>query len=598
MMNQSFEANIDTTTSFLWLPEAVCENFVTALNLTYDKELDAYVFDNNQFDKMNADNSYTFTFSLSSYDNLDDFGHPLDVSGVVNITLSAHAFAQRLAYPYKGEAIKYTEPSVPYFPLKKALNDSFILGRTFLQESYLVTKYDSDVFSIHQAAFPDDPDKAANIKTIERPANSRYPAPKPISRPTGLDKNQMIGIIVGTVLSIAALATSCCLWQRRKRKRQALALAEDDGKDTASSIMPETPRTPVSRIFSKIIRRKKSRKAESVDAAGTATNPAEVGADANHELFELPAPIGPVELDADTHSLNGDTELGTEGSQNLSAYDVARRKLERQLQGPVPAYSPSAAGGESTTGEKSMQDISPVETYRPSAHTSPTSSPIYANSNSLPQSLPSPMSPHPDWNTRGPDLPSPLTVAPPLPSPIYTGSGTDPSTVPLPSSRGRTYDPSAVSRSNSAHSASPVSPSGSLVPPSPLVQRTPIDPSRIVCLGPLPENVRLPSQPSLPRLAGTDSRSPPVRGMNSRGHTSTDTLGSNFTDVEEQIAEEVKRQASVSPIRSQRSTNPPNRSNSHPQHTLESPRSQERIDGGSELIHVPQMAERRYSWED
>jgi hypothetical protein len=29
-----------------------------------------------------------------------------------------------------------------------------------------------------------------------------------------------------------------------------------------------------------------------------------------------------------------------------------------------------------------------------------------------------------------------------------------------------------------------------------------------------------------------------------------------------------------------------------------SPRSMERIDAGSELIHVPQVADKRYSWEE
>lgn len=129
----------------------------------------------------------------------------------------------------------------------------------------------------------------------------------------------------------------------------------------------------------------------------------------------------------------------------------------------------------------------------------------------------------------------------------------------------------------------------------------------MVCLGPLPENVQLP-QPAAPapRIVSPDGRtvaeavtttsttaaatgeataSSQGRGTNGRRRRmSTDTLGSNFTvDEEWQAQHDVSRHASLRhdadvPI-------PP------------TPNSAERIDA-SELVHVPQLAERRYSWEE
>jgi hypothetical protein len=602
-MNSSFEAIIDSSTPFLWLPESVCSNFAEAFNLTYRTEFGAYLV-NDTFDLLRADDSFSFTFSLSSYDNNDDFGQPLDVPGVVNITLSAYAFAQVLKYPFNNMAIEYKAKSVPYFPIKVAPNDTFILGRTFLQEAYLLTKYDSTVFSVHQALFPDSLD--TEIKAVEQPPNSPYPPPLDTGDKHGLSKNQMIGIVAGVVVATLIALFIFCFCCRRRRKRTRMPktfLEEGDTKDTSSSILTETPKTPVSRIFSKIIRRKRSRKNESVEASGTETNPAEVGADATHELYELPAPLPPVELDADTHSIMSETELGTEGSENLSAYEIARRKMERRLQGPVPAYSPpvegtAASGAEASTGDKTMQDVSPVETYRPADRVSPASSPTYANTDSLPRSLPSPMSPRGDWTENG-DMPSPMTIPPSFPSPIYAGATGRSGTV---SSHDHTRDASSLSRSSSANDISPISPSSTS---SSLgkIQRTPIDPTKIICLGPLPENVQLPipspSRSTIPRTPGPESQSPGLPVMsNQDARVSTDTLGSNFTDVEERLAQEPPNQRS-----SGRNNGPPvsplQPTHHEPRsHNLESPRSLERIDAGAELVHVPQLAERRYSWEE
>ena len=81
---------------------------------------------------------------------------------------------------------------------------------------------------------------------------------------------------------------------------------------------------------------------------------------------------------------------------------------------------------------------------------------------------------------------------------------------------------------------------------------------------------------------------------NPEAQVSTETLGSNFTDMEEQMA---RRQISSNGREGQESnaiTSPP----ASGRNDLASPRSLDRIDGGMELVHVPQLAERRYSWEE
>ncbi|KAI8281374.1 hypothetical protein K4K60_004202 [Colletotrichum sp. SAR11_57] len=346
-MTTSFSAMIDSSTPYLWLPDAICDQFAAALNLTY----------NNTF------NLYTVT--NEHHDNTDDFGHPLTVPGVVNITITAAAFAQVLRYPFMDEAIKYGDPAVPYFPLRRASNftNTLIIGRSFLQEAYLITKYDSGVFSLHQAVFPEDAQTHLNISQIKQPDNSPYPGPPAQATIHGLSTAQMGGIAAGVVAACIVLLVAWCCLRRRKRAACAAARAMEEGKDTASTIMMEPPRSPVAKMFSKMLGKKKAKRGSPQEVMGSTSQPIEVAADANHAVYELPAPIAPIELDGDDgKSLHEPTGFGTMQTQTAGTYEAARRNIEIQLQGPVPAYSPPENPADFPPPEKSMPDLEPGRT--------------------------------------------------------------------------------------------------------------------------------------------------------------------------------------------------------------------------------------------
>ncbi|KAJ5008725.1 hypothetical protein K4K57_010026 [Colletotrichum sp. SAR 10_99] len=346
-MTTSFSAMIDSSTPYLWLPDAICDQFAAAFNLTY----------NNTF------NLYTVT--NEHHDNTDDFGHPLTVPGVVNITITAAAFAQVLRYPFMDEAIKYGDPAVPYFPLRRASNftNTLIIGRSFLQEAYLITKYDSGVFSLHQAVFPEDAQTHLNISQIKQPDNSPYPGPPAQATIHGLSTAQMGGIAAGVVAACIILLVAWYCLRRRKRAACAAARAMEEGKDTASTIMMEPPRSPVAKMFSKMLGKKKAKRGSPQEVMGSTSQPIEVAADANHAVYELPAPIAPIELDGgDGKSLHEPTGFGTMQTQTAGTYEAARRNIEIQLQGPVPAYSPPENPADFPPPEKSMPDLEPGRT--------------------------------------------------------------------------------------------------------------------------------------------------------------------------------------------------------------------------------------------
>ncbi|KAK4174189.1 aspartic peptidase domain-containing protein [Triangularia setosa] len=658
-MDDSITAFVDSSTPYLWLPTEVCDRFADALNLTWREDLGLYTFagGGEQYTRFQNDDSLSFIFTLSSFDNTDNFGQPFNVPGIVNITIPSAAFAQLLRYPFRN-VIQWGESSIPYFPLKRSTtavnNNTYIIGRAFMQEAYIITTYDKSIFSLHQALFPESASSNYSLEVIARPPDSPYPeftsAPVPNTTNNRLGTGQTVGIvfsafITGSILGL--LIWFCC---RRKKSKQNTQNAEtDEDKREAHVMEEEEPQSPVKKVFSLIIRRKRSRKPEAHEVQSNNTQPVEVGADEEHQVYEMPVPPEPVELDS--HDLGDDeTDIGVDSTQGMSEYELTQRKLERQMRGPVPTYTPTSTthmtiptGGQ----EKSMQDMSQVAHYRPPESPSPASSPTYANSDSFPNSLPSPMTPHGDWAGRMFDLPSPMTVAPP-PLHIYLGRATttsDPSSSsysPVSPTSAQTFAPSSVSRSDSNGGVSPTSlttPSMRLPPPS--FQRTPIDNSRVVCLGPLPEHIELPTQrpppPPTPTTRVFNSDGQPIEGVSpispasplplppgrlgghyrSETNGSNETLGSNFTEEEGEImtrhvsntaqpppAEPSQRRPQQIPPERQPQRRPRRISLLQPCQGDEeddmpnSPQSMERIEGTDGLIHVPQVADKRYSWEE
>jgi hypothetical protein len=586
--NDSFTALIDSTTPYLWLPEDVCEQLAKNLNLTYDDNFDLYTLSNDKYNEYLNSDALSLTFSLSSIDNRDDFGDPLNAPGVVNISIPLKAFVGTIQYPFMGGAsINYGDPAVPYFTLRKAPNnETYVIGRSFLQEAYLVTQYDQRQFSVHQARFPKEPIRGAEIETIGQGANSPYPAPATAKR-SGLSTGAIVGIVIG-VVAACLLAVAAWFLCRRRRKARSPTPADsiDEAKGAASSTTSDAPATPLAKFWSRLRGKPKTSLPES--EKGTPATPAEA---AHGEIYELPAPVPPAELDGiDDSELTGDTRLGLEGEENLSPYEQTRRKLERQLQGPVPAYSPPENGQEPPP-EKAMYDLPPPR-HAPSSENMLPVSPATGgtNSNSLPNSVPSPISPRTDSNGELTDVVSPIAAeAPPFP-PFSAHGSNSPSVSPLhSSSQGRSND-HVSSRSNS-DLPSPISPPPMSLPhQTTAIQRTPIDPSKVVYLGEMPEHVTFPRRTSLPRINLANLNSLPQTEPQQTQQTST--LGSNYTEEQERLTHLARQNGAAAPDRSTALRQQTD--GSEPS----TPRSQERIDPGEELIHVPQMAARRYSWED
>ncbi|KLO85445.1 uncharacterized protein LW93_14056 [Fusarium fujikuroi] len=591
--NSSFFAIIDSSTPYLWLPDEACDQFAQALNLTYNSTFELYTISDDQYRNYTNDASFELTFVLSSFDDNDNFGDPYNVPGIVNITIPLRAFVGLLQYPFMPDTIQYGDPAIPYFMLRKAKNSgSYILGRSFLQESYLITKYDEGVFSIHQALFPDEPSTNSELTAIEQSDNSPYPPPYAEDE-GGLSDGQVIGIGVGVGLGVFVVCAAILfvwLYIRRKRKRAAKGNdppAED--QDLTPNSGSRSPKSPLIILFSKILGRNSS-----TQQAGDGTDDREKVAEApDTQIHEMSAPLPVAELDGDDGmSWNDDTEMGTDSTHNTTAYEMARRKLEKQLRGPVPTYTPPADGTE-IPAEKAIYQPDPTNGPPVALQLSPSAS-LKAtqhggtNTSSIP--LPSPLTPGFDANGRPIEAPSPTTI----PVSPTTDSISLPHSPLSPTSDHHTINSMAMGGTHSdrePHSSS--KPSNELQQRA--VQRTPIDPSKVVFLGALPKNTRF-SRHAAPQILSDEDYQ--ATDESSHRHGSVDTLGSNFTvDEERRSAEGSSRRldqgTNGSSVNAMIEDPPQNPSTDQPGIS----QSRERINPGEDLVHVPQLAERRYSWE-
>jgi hypothetical protein len=595
--NSSFYAIIDSTTPYLWLPESVCDQFAQALNLTYNSTFDLYTVSDDQYRAYTKDESFSLTFVLSSFDDNDNFGNPYDVSGIVNITIPLRAFVGLLQYPFMQDTIKYGDPAIPYIMLRKAQNSAaYILGRSFLQESYLITKYDEGVFSIHQALFPDEPFDDSELSPIKQSDNSPYPPPKSNDSGSGLSDIQVVGIGVGVGLGVFAVcAAALAVWLYFRRKRKAAArgnnLSEED-QGPSSSVASQSPKSPLSLLFSKVFGRSDAAQ----QGEGAACDGEKAVEAPDTQIHEMLAPIPPAELDADdSMSWNDDTELGTDNSNNMSAYEMARKKMERQLQGPVPSYTPRADGAEMPP-EKAIYQPNPANGPPAALQLSPSGSlktnrEENSNPNSIP--LPSPMTPRFDANGRPINTPSPSMVVMPV-SPTNEGN-TSSSNSPLSPDSDHHITTNSMTMGGSYSDRESHSPNLTPNIPQRTVQRTPIDSSKVVFLGALPKDARF-TRHAEPHPALDQGSAAPGDSSQRRG--TFDTLGSNFTVEEERHStEDSTRRLELGTNGSFVEAVREHSQRSSPTDQPDTSRSPERINPGEDLVHVPQMAERRYSWE-
>jgi hypothetical protein len=204
---------LDSAVPHIWVPQEDIPRWVAAFGLIYDSTTELFLVNDTTHNRLRALNP-NVTFTLSQYT-----GYNLRT---LDITLPYAAFDLQASYPYYVNATNY-------FPIRSAANSTqYIMGRTFLQEAYIIADYERGNFTVAQAQPPSDANPS-QLVTITQPNNVEYlgsigpgswlPNPGLSAAATG----GLIGGLTVLALLLAALATIFLLRRRRRNQRRAQA---------------------------------------------------------------------------------------------------------------------------------------------------------------------------------------------------------------------------------------------------------------------------------------------------------------------------------------------------------------------------------------
>ena len=206
--------NIDSAVSQLWLPLDVCNNFASAFGLQYDSSRGLYLVNETTHDRL-VSNNPVITISL---------GLVGGGGNRINIDMPYNAFDLNATIPIYNESKRY-------FPIRQAANSSqYTLGRTFLQEAYIVVDWESSNFTVG-AAIPQSsttdvkgilPASDGNTTVSGSGSQGGQPTSPSKGGSSGISGGAIAGIVIG-VLAILAIAIGVFFFMRRRKQRQASA---------------------------------------------------------------------------------------------------------------------------------------------------------------------------------------------------------------------------------------------------------------------------------------------------------------------------------------------------------------------------------------
>ncbi|KAL6714321.1 hypothetical protein ACLMJK_007744 [Lecanora helva] len=204
---------IDSTIPYLYLPVSACQEFEKAFGLVWNATYQTYFVDDSLHRKLlEANNNITFRLADSA-------------SGSASVEISL---------PYASFDLMVDSPLVPknlsgsrYFPLMQASNETqYTLGRTFLQESYLITDYERANFSVLPSRYEDD----------VKPKIVAIPALNATSKHS-MALGSKIGVIIGSIALFSLCTVAVVLFIRSRRKNN---VASDGRSATISRDLPQS----------------------------------------------------------------------------------------------------------------------------------------------------------------------------------------------------------------------------------------------------------------------------------------------------------------------------------------------------------------------
>lgn len=225
--HDSFTMYIDSTVAELWLPIEVCEAFEEAFGLKYDNTTELYLVDDLLHQTLKAENP-SITFSL---------GQKFLTNTTVEITLPYSAFDLQASPPYKG-----LENETGYFPIRRASKENqYVLGRTFLQEAYLIVDWERQNFSVSACSWVFDQPKS--VVPIISPKYEAEVEAANAGKSKHFTTGSIIGVALGAGFGVAMAISAVIWWYWRRRQKRKLELVKAEYEAKAAAASKESPTT-------------------------------------------------------------------------------------------------------------------------------------------------------------------------------------------------------------------------------------------------------------------------------------------------------------------------------------------------------------------
>ena len=200
---------IDSGVSQLWLPPQVCENLAGALGLTYDNSTGLYLVNDTAHTRL-LGLSPEFTFTVAANATSRE---------TTNIVLPYASFDLEVSQPFYNTSRRY-------FPIRQApTDDLYVLGRTFLQEAYLIVDWERGNFTVSPYKHQSTGQGIVSIPPLDDDDGED---------PVVLRPGVIAGIAVGALSGIVAMAIALYLLRRRKK-----ASRKTSDRNGTSSPFPE-----------------------------------------------------------------------------------------------------------------------------------------------------------------------------------------------------------------------------------------------------------------------------------------------------------------------------------------------------------------------
>ena len=214
LLSQPIYAYVDSTVPHIWLPLEACKALESAFGIVWDPIRDLYLVNESLHNSLLSQNA-SVGFTLAN---------ELRGGVVADIILPYAAFDLEVSSPI-------VDNTTRYFPLRHAANDTqYTLGRTFLQEAYLMVDYERSKFSVSQYNFTENAPQQIFAITLPNATSSTAPSTSNSQSTHGLSSGAIAGIVIAIVAVILMIAIAYYVL-RRRRKRTAYEAAEMDGSE-------------------------------------------------------------------------------------------------------------------------------------------------------------------------------------------------------------------------------------------------------------------------------------------------------------------------------------------------------------------------------